>query len=85
MGTHASDTGTWSRSASPCRSPILTVSQSDGRFEAVYQSSSAIPHRHATADERGRWGVSIPWSLDRPAAPNVLPERSSLRAEVLSQ
>ena len=33
--------------------PIETVSQSEGGFEGVYQSSAVIPHWHVTADASG--------------------------------
>jgi len=74
----------WSKPASLWCFPIETVSQSEGGFEAVYQSSAVIPHWHVTADDEGRWDVWVRWSLDRAAAVNALPERSSLLTEVLS-
>ena len=43
--------------------PIETVSQSEGGFEGVYQSSAVIPHWHVTADESGRWEVRIRLAL----------------------
>jgi len=74
----------WSESASLWCFPIETVSQSEGGFEAVYQSSAVIPHWHVTADERGRWDVWIRWGLDRAAAQSASHERTQLLAEVAS-
>jgi alpha-amylase len=63
----------WSQAAGLWCFPIETVSQSEGGFEGVYQSSAVIPHWHVTADDHGRWEVSMRWSLDHarrlPAAP----------------
>jgi hypothetical protein len=56
---------TWSRSGGIWCFPIETVSQSDGGFEGVYQSSAVVPHWHVTADEHGRWDVVIEWGIDR--------------------
>jgi len=72
----------WSKSASLWCFPIETVSQSEGGFEGVYQSSAVIPHWHVTANEHGRWEVRIRWSLDRLAAISASPERNELLAEV---
>src|SRR4029079_16871879 len=44
--------------------PVETVSQSEGGFEGVYQSSAVIPHWHVTADEPGRWAVRIRLELE---------------------
>ena len=44
--------------------PIETVSQSEGGFEGVYQSSAVVPHWHVTADESGRWDVRIRLAID---------------------
>jgi 4-alpha-glucanotransferase len=69
---------TWSQSASLWCFPIETVSQSEGGYEAVYQSSVVMPHWHVTADERGHWEVVIGWILSRAAAtPNVAALRSA--------
>jgi alpha-amylase len=59
---------TWSKSAGLWCFPIETVSQSEGGFEGVHQSSAVIPHWHATADERGHWDVAIRCRLDRLAS-----------------
>lgn len=67
---------TWSIPASLFCFPIETVSQNEGGFEAVYQSSVVMPHWHVTADERGHWEVQIGWTVDRAAATtNVAPQR----------
>ncbi|MBW3541914.1 MAG: DUF1926 domain-containing protein [Planctomycetes bacterium] len=48
--------------------PIQTISQSEGGFELVHQSSAVVPRWtiHSPAD--GRWEVSIALSLDTSAA-----------------
>ncbi|MDB5335058.1 MAG: amyA [Planctomycetaceae bacterium] len=48
--------------------PIETISQSEGGFEAVHQSSCVIPHWRVTADADGRWSVRISLSVDTSAA-----------------
>jgi alpha-amylase len=55
----------WSQSAGLWCFPIETVSQSEGGFERVHQSSAVIPHWHVTADEQGRWEVRIRWGFHR--------------------
>ena len=57
----------WSSPAGLWCFPIETVSQSEGGFEGVYQSSAVIPHWRAIADDAGRWEVDITWTLDRVA------------------
>jgi hypothetical protein len=57
----------WSHPASLFCYPVETVSQSEGGFEAVYQSSVVMPHWHITAGEDGRWEVQIVWHVDRAA------------------
>ncbi len=44
--------------------PIQTVSQSEGGFELVHQSSVVLPHWHVEADANGSWEVSIKMNLD---------------------
>lgn len=44
--------------------PIQTVSQSEGGFELVHQSTTVMPHWLVEADERGRWEVRIVMRLD---------------------
>ena len=53
----------WSRTASVWCFPVETVSQSEGGFEGVYQSSAVIPRWIITADESRRWEVQIRWTL----------------------
>jgi alpha-amylase len=49
----------WSKPGGLWCYPIETVSQSEGGFEGVYQSSAVVPHWHVTADDTGRWEVQI--------------------------
>ncbi|WP_165064627.1 alpha-amylase/4-alpha-glucanotransferase domain-containing protein [Paludisphaera rhizosphaerae] len=75
----------WSRPGGVWCFPIETVSQSEGGFEGVYQSSAVIPHWHVVGDESGRWEVTIRLSFDafRPTAPPVVePQRRASFAEV---
>ena len=44
--------------------PIQTVSQSEGGFELVHQSSTVVPHWHFTGDHSGRWQVRIQLTAD---------------------
>jgi 4-alpha-glucanotransferase len=75
----------WSLAAGVWCFPIETVSQSEGGFEGVYQSSAVIPHWHVTADEHGRWEVRIRWGFDRATRPPASPaEQGRLLAEVAS-
>jgi len=48
--------------------PIETISQSEGGYELVHQSSVVIPHWEFVADEHGRWSVTITLSMDTSAA-----------------
>jgi alpha-amylase len=55
--------------------PIQTVSQSEGGFELVHQSTAVLPHWQIEADSNGCWEVAIKLNLDvsraekrRPAA-----------------
>jgi len=48
--------------------PIQTVSQSEGGFELVHQSSMVMPHWEFLATESGRWSVEIILSIDTSAA-----------------
>jgi alpha-amylase len=59
----------WSRPAALWCFPIETVSQSEGGFEGVYQSSAVIPHWVVRGDADGRWEVRINWTLDHVAKP----------------
>ncbi len=55
----------WSKPAGVWCFPIETVSQSEGGFEGVYQSSAVVPHWVVRGDEGRRWEVTIQWELDR--------------------
>ena len=55
----------WSRPAGLWCFPIETVSQSEGGFEGVYQSSAVVPYWTVVGDESGRWELAISWMLDR--------------------
>jgi alpha-amylase len=54
----------WSRPAGLWCFPIQTVSQSEGGFEGVYQSSAVIPHWRVTPDPSGRWELAVRWTID---------------------
>lgn len=44
--------------------PIQSVSQSEGGFELVHQSTAVLPHWHVAADHHGRWEVTLELMLD---------------------
>src|SRR5205823_2223719 len=44
--------------------PIQTVSQSEGGYELVHQSTAVLPHWQPQPDERGRWEVTLSLTLD---------------------
>jgi alpha-amylase len=44
--------------------PIQTVSQSEGGFELVHQSTAVLPHWQLEPDGQGRWEVTIEMKLD---------------------
>src|SRR5262249_36565256 len=44
--------------------PIQTVSQSEGGFELVHQSTVVMPQWSVEADDRGRWEVTLNLRLD---------------------
>ncbi len=73
----------WSCPAGLWCFPIETVSQSEGGFEGVFQSSAVIPHWRVVADASGRWEVQIRWTIDRalPAAA-ATPARETLAGTV---
>ena len=48
--------------------PIQTISQSEGGFELVHQSSAVIPHWQFMAPEDGRWSVNLKLATDTSAA-----------------
>lgn len=53
----------WSRPAGLWCFPIETVSQSEGGFERVYQSSAVLPHWLVTGDAERRWDVTLRWTV----------------------
>lgn len=57
-----------SRPASLWTLPIQTVSNSEGGFETVHQSTAVIPHWEVVADADGVWSVQLTLSLDTSAA-----------------
>jgi alpha-amylase len=44
--------------------PIATVSQSEGGFELVHQSTTVMPHWTVEGDADGRWSVTMQLTLD---------------------
>ena len=44
--------------------PIQTVSQSEGGYEMVHQSTAVMPHWQVEADSQGQWQVTIGMRLD---------------------
>ncbi len=58
----------FSRPTSLWTQPIQTVSQSEGGFELVHQSSSVIPHWEFAAPKDGVWSVQMTLTLDTSAA-----------------
>ena len=54
---------TWSRPAILRVFPIETVSQSEGGYEGVYQSSAVYSHWVVTADESRSWDVRLSWKI----------------------
>ena len=48
--------------------PIQTISQSEGGFELVHQSSAVVPHWEFLAAKDGRWSVRLQLSIDTSAA-----------------
>ncbi|WP_406693434.1 alpha-amylase/4-alpha-glucanotransferase domain-containing protein [Singulisphaera sp. Ch08] len=73
----------WSNPAGLWCFPIETVSQSEGGFEGVYQSSAVIPHWLVSGDESRRWEVRIRWTFDQARAHRgspLVPDLSRPRA-----
>ncbi len=54
--------------------PVETVSQSEGGFELVHQSTVVQPHWFVTPDRDGRWMVSMRAGRWTPAAPKAGPK-----------
>jgi alpha-amylase len=55
---------TLSKACSLWAFPIQTVSQSEGGFELVHQSTAVLPHWQIEADSNGCWEVVIKLNLD---------------------
>ena len=72
----------WTRSANLWAFPVQTVSQSEGGYECVYQSSAVIPHWVVIADESRRWEVRLRWTVGRVSESTTKP-RAGLRSELL--
>ena len=68
----------WSTPAALWCLPIMTVSQSEGGFEGVYQSSAVVPRWRVEADESRRWEVRIRWSIARARPIEVLAPGSEI-------
>jgi alpha-amylase/alpha-mannosidase (GH57 family) len=61
--------------------PIETVSQSEGGFELVHQSTAVLPHWYVTGDRDGRWSVAMQLNLDTSRAEQrVAPPRAATAA-----
>ena len=58
----------FSRTANVWTFPIQTISQSEGGFEAVHQSTMVMPHWEFVAPSDGKWSVTIILSVDTSAA-----------------
>jgi alpha-amylase len=67
----------WSEPAMLWCFPIETVSQSEGGFEGVYQSSAVVPHWTIRADGSRRWEVRIRWSVEPAGSPDASAEPST--------
>ena len=72
----------WSVPADLWCHPIETVSQSEGGFEGVYQSSAVVPNWVITADESRRWEVRIAWTLGSNSASRDVREAGRVRDAV---
>jgi alpha-amylase len=55
---------TLSRSGGLWTFPVQTVSQSEGGFELVHQSTAVVPHWQVEPDGAGRWEVTLGLRLD---------------------
>ncbi len=60
--------------------PIETVSQSEGGFELVHQSVVLMPRWSVTADEEGRWSVTMNLAVDTSLAEQRM-ESSAMAVE----
>ena len=55
--------------------PVETVSQSEGGFELVHQSTVVQPHWFVTGDREGRWSLTMQLGLDTVRAEGRVAER----------
>ncbi len=65
----------WSRPAAVWSFPVETVSQSEGGFEGVYQSTAIFPRWTVRPDDSGRWSVRLCLALSLAAYPSSAPSR----------
>jgi alpha-amylase len=54
--------------------PIQSVSQSEGGFELVHQSTVVLPHWIVRGDAEGRWSVTLTLDIETPATTNPAPQ-----------
>jgi alpha-amylase len=54
----------WSRRGGVWAFPIQTVSQSEGGYELVHQSTAVVPHWLVEPDASGRWEIALSLRLD---------------------
>ncbi|MBA4030537.1 MAG: alpha-amylase [Planctomyces sp.] len=65
--------------------PIQTVSQSEGGFELVHQSTAVVSHWEFFAPENGRWSVELKLSVDTSVAQaRALQEEPARRSSSLA-
>jgi len=64
--------------------PVETVSQSEGGFELVHQSTVVQPHWFVTGDREGRWSVAMQLDLDTARAEGRIAERVAAAAVAAS-
>ncbi len=69
----------WSTPADLWCYPIETVSQSEGGFEGVYQSSCVVPHWIMTADASRRWEVCLRWTIAATSEITSEPDAAEVR------
>ena len=60
--------------------PVETVSQSEGGFELVHQSTVVQPHWFVTPDRDGRWSVAMQLAMDTVRAEDRRAERLTAAA-----
>ncbi len=76
----------FSRTAEVWTFPIQSISQSEGGFELVHQSSVVFPHWKFEAPADGRWSVLITLSIDTTAAQaRILREQAAEKATVRAE